>query len=482
MYGKDVVQVELYTVGTTPTINTNYMLTDHLGSVDVVTDSSGVPVSSTGFSFDAFGQRREAATWAKYQTQAEVSGERSITHRGFTNHEMLDNVGLVHMNGRVYDPQTGRMVSADPTIPDPFYSQAFNRYAYVYNNPLNSTDPSGFDGDYAPVEFLQHTTIMNPDAIPCTCDSPFVFPPLGDPQPVDPLNSPVPTGTSVPLPAPPDPTTTETPPDNSGQSTNPKPAPMDQGTGSSANKYPYGKNIFGGAASCDCQVGTDAPTGASFCSQCHWEDASMDSLESIGTLAGMCGSCRESFPMPGVGRTSGGGKLRASIPHPLGSQAWTTGARIDTWGVIGTANAYAGANLSLGESSLVFRGFWTGSNGNMYQIGNYFGNQYGRTAAQTQGWAEGLRFAGKASVGAGLFVSGVQYFGHISAGNTAMAARDSIDPLMGAVGMEFPFGTGAAALWFTGEFIYDTGALPIAAQFMQQNEQIVPGYNSGPKW
>jgi len=50
------------------------------------------------------------------------------------------------MNGRVQDPYTGRFVSADPTVPDPSYSQAFNRFAYVYNNPMNATDPSGFNG------------------------------------------------------------------------------------------------------------------------------------------------------------------------------------------------------------------------------------------------------------------------------------------------------------------------------------------------
>jgi hypothetical protein len=50
------------------------------------------------------------------------------------------------MNGRVYDPSIGRMISADPTIPRPFYSQSYNRYAYVYNSPLAFTDPTGYCG------------------------------------------------------------------------------------------------------------------------------------------------------------------------------------------------------------------------------------------------------------------------------------------------------------------------------------------------
>ncbi|NVO15640.1 MAG: DUF637 domain-containing protein [Rhodoplanes sp.] len=68
----------------------------------------------------------------------------SQTTRGFTGHEQLDAVALVHMNGRVYDPLVGRMISADPTVPDPLNAQAWNRYSYVGNDPLTFTDPSGF--------------------------------------------------------------------------------------------------------------------------------------------------------------------------------------------------------------------------------------------------------------------------------------------------------------------------------------------------
>jgi hypothetical protein len=48
------------------------------------------------------------------------------------------------MNGRVYDPTLGRFLSADPFIDSAYDSQAYNRYSYVGNNPLNHTDPSGY--------------------------------------------------------------------------------------------------------------------------------------------------------------------------------------------------------------------------------------------------------------------------------------------------------------------------------------------------
>jgi len=48
------------------------------------------------------------------------------------------------MNGRIYDPMIGRFLQADPIIQEPYNSQNYNRYAYVINNPLAHTDPSGY--------------------------------------------------------------------------------------------------------------------------------------------------------------------------------------------------------------------------------------------------------------------------------------------------------------------------------------------------
>lgn len=140
--------VAMHTIDQTGKVTTDYLHSDHLGSSDVITDEKGniatdaVTHVAQVMSFDAFGQRRDPNTWG---TLGSSTGLTGITNQGYTAQEQLDNVGLVHMNGRVYDPVLGRMVSADPTIPAPMYSQAFNRYAYVYNNPLAYWDPTGFD-------------------------------------------------------------------------------------------------------------------------------------------------------------------------------------------------------------------------------------------------------------------------------------------------------------------------------------------------
>ena len=51
------------------------------------------------------------------------------------------------MNGRIYDPLLGRFLSADVVVQVASNLQSYNRYSYVFNNPLSHTDPSGFMTD-----------------------------------------------------------------------------------------------------------------------------------------------------------------------------------------------------------------------------------------------------------------------------------------------------------------------------------------------
>ncbi len=116
-----------------------YMHRDHIGSVTAITDGTTALLVEE-FSYDAWGKRREESDWTNVNFQITTLE----TVRGFTNHEMLDDVGLIHMNGRVYDPDLGRFISADPYIQEPLNGQSLNRYSYVLNNPLSFTDPSGY--------------------------------------------------------------------------------------------------------------------------------------------------------------------------------------------------------------------------------------------------------------------------------------------------------------------------------------------------
>ncbi|MFO0115562.1 MAG: RHS repeat domain-containing protein, partial [Betaproteobacteria bacterium] len=111
---------------------------DHLGSTVAITDENGTEF----LGYDAWGKRRNAN--GQDNNIAAWVGLSSKTDRGYTGHEHIDDIGLIHMNGRLYDPITGRMMSADPIIQAPYLLQNYNRYSYVMNNPLSLTDPSGF--------------------------------------------------------------------------------------------------------------------------------------------------------------------------------------------------------------------------------------------------------------------------------------------------------------------------------------------------
>jgi RHS repeat-associated protein len=122
------------------TTETRYFHRDHLGSLTLITNDSGGQIER--FAYEAFGKRRfPNGTADPNNTIFGVT-----TDRGFTSHEHLDEMGLIHMNGRVYDPLLGRFMTADPNIQSPADLQAYNRYTYVLNNPLMYTDPTGYWG------------------------------------------------------------------------------------------------------------------------------------------------------------------------------------------------------------------------------------------------------------------------------------------------------------------------------------------------
>jgi len=115
-----------------------YFHHDHIGSLALITNASGAVVER--LAYEAFGKRRfPNGTDDPGNTLAGIT-----TDRGFTMHEHLDEVALIHMNGRIYDPLIARFVTPDPFIQAPYNLQSYNRYSYVFNNPLRAYDPSGY--------------------------------------------------------------------------------------------------------------------------------------------------------------------------------------------------------------------------------------------------------------------------------------------------------------------------------------------------
>lgn len=114
------------------------VLTDYLGSIERIIDNNTLAIVSDN-NYDAWGRERNAMDWSYLPTTHSSTG----WDRGYTGHEHIPEFGLINMNGRLYDPVLGRMLSPDPYIMGVDNTQGYNRYTYALNNPLTYTDPSG---------------------------------------------------------------------------------------------------------------------------------------------------------------------------------------------------------------------------------------------------------------------------------------------------------------------------------------------------
>ena len=106
-----------------------YLLGDHLGSTSVTTDRNG--------------QNPAVQLYAPWGEVRYSSGSLQTRYTYTGQYSNVGDFGLMYYNARYCDPLLSRFSSADSIIPQPGNPQSWDRYSYVYNNPVNATDPTG---------------------------------------------------------------------------------------------------------------------------------------------------------------------------------------------------------------------------------------------------------------------------------------------------------------------------------------------------
>ncbi len=114
-----------------------YLHRDYQGSIIAVSNENATLIEKR--LFDAWGEISKVLD----ENDVDLNGRLVVLDRGYTGHEHLLSVGLINMNGRLYDSKLHRFLQPDNFIQDPYNTQNFNRYGYVLNNPLMYIDTNG---------------------------------------------------------------------------------------------------------------------------------------------------------------------------------------------------------------------------------------------------------------------------------------------------------------------------------------------------
>lgn len=113
-----------------------YLHRDYQGSILAISNQTGNIVEKR--LFDPWGNIVKVQDGQSNNLQG-----LTVLDRGYTGHEHIQSIGIINMNGRLYDPKLHRFLSPDNYVSDAFDTQSYNRFGYAWNNPLKFSDPSG---------------------------------------------------------------------------------------------------------------------------------------------------------------------------------------------------------------------------------------------------------------------------------------------------------------------------------------------------
>ncbi len=109
---------------------------DHLGSVNIITNSSGQQVE--------LNEHKPFGSYSRHEKNPSViPAKAGISSPHFTGQRLDSTTGLYYFHARYYDPELGRFTQPDTIVQAPSDPQSLNRYSYCRNNPIKFIDPTG---------------------------------------------------------------------------------------------------------------------------------------------------------------------------------------------------------------------------------------------------------------------------------------------------------------------------------------------------
>ncbi|MEM6790687.1 MAG: RHS repeat-associated core domain-containing protein [Myxococcota bacterium] len=131
------------------------------------------PKASSAITLDEEGNVEEALQFSPYgqrmsptRTPCPFGDRPRVLDEGYTGHIHDDLLGLIDIKGRSFDPTTRHFLSLDPLPDFEAAGRGLVRTAYVGWDPLNNTDPFGFQNEGIPESNKVHMTITASPSAP----------------------------------------------------------------------------------------------------------------------------------------------------------------------------------------------------------------------------------------------------------------------------------------------------------------------------